>query len=73
MTISTFWKLVSPHLSVNSSYSSRKSWIGNSTSPVKCGVSLDHTDGMAAVSHAGAYVMVDISGGLSGGCEFLEG
>src|SRR6266581_5812214 len=73
MTVSTFWKLVSPHLSANSSYSSRKSWIGNSTSPVKCGASLDRTDGMAAVPRAGAYVMVDVSGGLSGGREFLEG
>src|SRR5712691_7424606 len=73
MTVSTFWKLVSPHLSANSSYSSRKSWIGNSTLPVKCGASLDCTDGMAAVPRAGAYVMVDVSGGLSGGREFLEG
>src|SRR6266704_6554239 len=73
MTVSTFWKLVSPHLSANSSYSSRKSWIGNLTLPVKCSASLDRMDGMAAVPRTGAYVMVDVGGRLSGGYEFLEG
>src|SRR6266567_6801729 len=73
MTFSTFWKLESPHLSANSSYSSRKSWIGNSTSPVKCGASLDRTDGMAAVPRTGAYVMVDVGGRLSGSREYPDG
>src|SRR6266567_2078130 len=73
MTFSTFWKLESPHLSANSSYSSRKSWIGNSTSPVKCGTSLDRTDGMAAVPRTGAYVMVDVGGRLSGSREYPDG
>src|SRR5712691_9201119 len=48
MTVSTFCKLESPHLSANSSYSSKKSSIGYSISPEKIGASLDRTDGMAA-------------------------
>src|SRR6266581_1715144 len=50
MTVSTFCRLVSPHLSANSSYSSRKSSIGCSISPEKCGASLDRADGIAATS-----------------------
>jgi len=72
MIVSTFWRLESPQLSANSSYSSRKSSIGYSISPEKCGASFDHTDGMVAVLCAGARIVVFVGGGLGGSREYLN-
>src|SRR6266581_5312076 len=71
MIVSTFWRLESPQLSANSLYSSRKSSIGCSISPEKCGTSFDRMDGMVAVLCAGARVMVFVGGGLGGSQEYL--
>jgi len=60
MTVSTFCWLVRPHLSANSLYSSRKSSIGWSISPVKRGTRLDQMDSMAPMPYAGAYIMAGV-------------